>query len=61
MRESLATIRRNVQLEARLIDDLLDLARVRNGKLQLHPRNGGRGTIPSAARAGHLEAGDFGE
>ncbi len=36
MRESLATIRRNVQLEARLIDDLLDLAKIRNGKLQLH-------------------------
>lgn len=36
MRETLATIRRNVQLEARLIDDLLDLAKIRNGKLQLH-------------------------
>jgi PAS domain S-box-containing protein len=36
-RETLQTIRRNVQLEARLIDDLLDLARIRNGKLQLHP------------------------
>jgi len=33
--ETLETIRRNVQLEARLIDDLLDLARIRNGKLQL--------------------------
>ena len=30
------TIRRNVQLEARLIDDLLDLTRVTRGKLQLH-------------------------
>ena len=29
------TIRRNVRLEARLIDDLLDLARIRNGKLRL--------------------------
>lgn len=36
MRELLATIRRNVQLEARLIDDLLDLAKIRNAKLQLH-------------------------
>lgn len=36
MREALQIIRRNVQLEARLIDDLLDLARIRNGKLQLH-------------------------
>ena len=35
MRECLATIRRNVRLEARLIDDLLDLARIRNGKLRL--------------------------
>jgi len=35
MRATLETIRRNVQLEARLIDDLLDLARIRNGKLQL--------------------------
>jgi PAS domain S-box-containing protein len=35
MRSTIATIRRNVQLEARLIDDLLDLARIRNGKLQL--------------------------
>jgi CheY-like chemotaxis protein len=35
MRESIATIRRNVRLEARLIDDLLDLARIRNGKLRL--------------------------
>jgi len=35
MRESIATIRRNVRLEARLIDDLLDLARIRNGKLLL--------------------------
>jgi signal transduction histidine kinase len=36
MRAALNIIRRNVQLEARLIDDLLDLARVRNGKLKLH-------------------------
>jgi len=35
MRQMLQVIRRNVQLEARLIDDLLDLARIRNGKLQL--------------------------
>lgn len=34
-RECIATIRRNVRLEARLIDDLLDLARIRNGKLRL--------------------------
>lgn len=35
LRETVQLIRRNVQLEARLIDDLLDLARIRNGKLQL--------------------------
>jgi PAS domain S-box-containing protein len=31
----LAVIRRNIELEARLIDDLLDLTRVRSGKLSL--------------------------
>ena len=35
LREAVETIRRNVRLEARLIDDLLDLARVRNDKLHL--------------------------
>jgi PAS domain S-box-containing protein len=35
VRESLFTIRRNVELEARLIDDLLDLTRVARGKLTL--------------------------
>ncbi len=34
-REHIDTIRRNVRIEARLIDDLLDLARIRNGKLRL--------------------------
>ncbi len=34
-REDLETIRRNVQLEARLIDDLLDLTRISRGKIQL--------------------------
>ena len=33
----LDTIRRNVELEARLIDDLLDLTRIVRGKLELHP------------------------
>jgi two-component system CheB/CheR fusion protein len=31
-------IRRNVELEARLIDDLLDLTRIARGKLELHRR-----------------------
>ncbi len=35
MHESLQLIRRNVELEARLIDDLLDLTRISTGKVQL--------------------------
>jgi PAS domain S-box-containing protein len=35
-RESLNLIRRNVELEARLIDDLLDLTRISRGKMELH-------------------------
>ncbi len=35
MRQVMAMIRRNVNLEVRLIDDLLDLIRVRGGKLHL--------------------------
>jgi PAS domain S-box-containing protein len=34
--EDLRIIKRNVQLQARLIDDLLDLTRITRGKLQLH-------------------------
>jgi signal transduction histidine kinase/FixJ family two-component response regulator len=33
--DDLATVRRNVELEARLIDDLLDLTRISKGKIQL--------------------------
>ncbi|MEA2559313.1 MAG: two-component system, chemotaxis family, CheB/CheR fusion protein [Acidobacteriota bacterium] len=36
LRSQLVVIRRNVELEARLIDDLLDLTRVARGKLVLH-------------------------
>src|SRR6266446_6266010 len=36
VRESLQMIRRNVELEARLIDDLLDLTRIDRGKVQLN-------------------------
>jgi signal transduction histidine kinase/ActR/RegA family two-component response regulator len=35
VRHALAVIRRNVELEARLIDDLLDVTRIAKGKLQL--------------------------
>src|SRR5205814_597204 len=37
VRSDLSMIRRNVELEARLIDDLLDLTRISRGKLALHP------------------------
>ncbi len=36
VREDFSVIRKNVELEARLIDDLLDLTRVLRGKLQLN-------------------------
>jgi CheY-like chemotaxis protein/two-component sensor histidine kinase len=36
IRDEVAMIRRNVELEAKLIDDLLDLSRVTAGKLHLH-------------------------
>jgi CheY-like chemotaxis protein len=35
LRDDIATIRRNVELESRLISDLLDLTRITSGKLQL--------------------------
>ena len=35
-KDEVATIRRNVQLEARLIDDLLDLTRITRGNIELH-------------------------
>ncbi len=38
VRGTLGMIRRNVELEARLIDDLLDLTRIARGKLELHVR-----------------------
>jgi PAS domain S-box-containing protein len=39
VRDDAETIRRNVTLEARLIDDLLDITRISTGKLQLYPRD----------------------
>jgi signal transduction histidine kinase/CheY-like chemotaxis protein len=41
VREDLLTVRRNIDLETRLIDDLLDLSRVRHGKMRLHPESVG--------------------
>lgn len=38
VRKHLAMIRRNVELEARLIDDLLDLTRISRDKIELRPR-----------------------
>jgi hypothetical protein len=38
VREDLAMIRRNIELEARLIDDLLDLTRITQNKLKLRPK-----------------------
>lgn len=38
LRTFLAIIRRNVELEARLIDDMLDLTRIARGKLEVNPR-----------------------
>ncbi|MGH7129946.1 MAG: hybrid sensor histidine kinase/response regulator, partial [Planctomycetaceae bacterium] len=37
LRRQITMIRRNVEMEARLIDDLLDLTRISRGKIELHP------------------------
>ena len=36
VRETLEMVRRNVEMEARLIDDLLDVTRIAQGKIELH-------------------------
>jgi signal transduction histidine kinase len=50
LREEVTAIRTSVQLEARLIDDLLDLTRITRGKIELHPRSG-RCPQPSAEQS----------
>jgi PAS domain S-box-containing protein len=37
-KQDLALVRRNIELETQLIDDLLDVTRIANGKLRLTPR-----------------------
>ncbi|HEX4961840.1 MAG TPA: PAS domain S-box protein [Thermoanaerobaculia bacterium] len=52
----LAMIQRNVELEARLIDDLLDLTRISRGKLELHRREiDARRVIEHALATAELE------
>ena len=36
LRETVSIIRRNIELEARLVDDLLDITRISRGKLEIH-------------------------
>jgi PAS domain S-box-containing protein len=48
VQESLELIRRNAELAARLIDDLLDVARIARGKIELNKR-----PVELAARIGH--------
>lgn len=36
LRQALSLIRRNIELEARLVDDLLDITRISKGKLEVH-------------------------
>src|SRR6185436_19103231 len=38
VRHDFAAIRKDIEIEARLIDDLLDLTRISHGKLRLEPR-----------------------
>ncbi len=45
VRETLEMARRNVELEARLVDDLLDVSRITQGKVELHRRVVELGTI----------------
>jgi PAS domain S-box-containing protein len=55
-RESLAVIRRNVEMEARLIDDLLDITRISRGKVELrHEVVDAHGTLKAALEISQAE------
>ncbi len=56
LREELQMVQRNVELEARLIDDLLDLTRIAQGKIQLVP-----GTVDVHATLKHILENSRGE
>jgi signal transduction histidine kinase len=49
LKEGIQMVRRNVELEASLIDDLLDVARITGGKLQLHLQLSDAATLIRAA------------
>jgi signal transduction histidine kinase len=49
LRESISMIRRNIELEARLVDDLLDLTRIRFARN--HPARGGHVPVGPGPRA----------
>lgn len=49
VRETLEMVRRNIDLEARLIDDLLDVTRIARGKIELHKQRVKLETIISRA------------
>ena len=50
VREDAQTIQRNIELETRLIDDLLDVTRIENGKLALKKEPAGPGVGPDRLR-----------
>ena len=52
VRETLETVRRNVEMEARLIDDLLDLTRIERGKIELQKQRIELRTVHSAGGGG---------
>jgi two-component system CheB/CheR fusion protein len=45
LRETLEMVRRNVEMESRLIDDLLDLTRIARGTVELHKERVDLGTV----------------